>query len=165
MELKDKNLFKQECLVNGKWVKAASGATIEVRNPADDSVIGTVPKLSRAEVEGAIADAEKAWPAWRALTALQRGAILRKWSELIRENIDDLAIIMTTEQGKPLAEAKGELGLGLSYVEWFAEEGKRVYGEVIPSPWPGKQPITMRQPIGVTAAITPLELPDVDDRP
>lgn len=159
MELKDKNLFKQECLVNGKWMKAASGATIEVRNPADNSLIGTVPKLSRTEVEDAIAAAEKAWPAWRALTALQRGAILKKWSELIRENIDDLAIIMTTEQGKPLAESRGELGLGLSYVDWFAEEGKRVYGEVIPSPWPGKQPITMRQPIGVTAAITPWNFP------
>lgn len=155
----DKSLFKQECLVDGKWVKAASGATIEVRNPADNSVIGTVPKLSRAEAEKAIEAAEKAWPAWRALTALQRAAILKKWSQLIRENIEDLAIIMTTEQGKPLAESRGELGLGLSYVDWFAEEGKRIYGEVIPSPWPGKQPITMRQPIGVTAAITPWNFP------
>lgn len=159
MELKDKSLFKQECLVDGQWVKAASGKTIEVRNPADNSVVGTVPSLSKAEVENAIAAAEKAWPAWRALTALQRAAILRKWGELIRANLDDLALIMTTEQGKPLAEAKGELGLGLSYVDWYAEEGKRVYGEVIPSPWPGKQPLTLRQPIGVTAAITPWNFP------
>lgn len=159
MELKEKSLFKQECLIGGEWVKAASGKTIEVRNPVDNSVVGSVPSLSKAEVEKAIVAAEKAWPVWRAMTALQRSAIMKKWSELIRTNLDDLAVIMTTEMGKPLAESKGEIGLGLSYVDWFAEEGKRVYGEVIPSPWPGKQPITMRQPIGVTAAITPWNFP------
>jgi succinate-semialdehyde dehydrogenase/glutarate-semialdehyde dehydrogenase len=159
MELKEKSLFKQECLIDGRWVKSADGRTIEVRNPADNAVIGTVPRLSRTEVEGAIAAAEKAWPAWRALSALQRAAILKKWAELVRQNLDDLARIMTCEEGKPLAEARGELGLGLSYMDWYAEEGKRIYGEVIPSPWPDKQPITMRQPVGVTAAITPWNFP------
>lgn len=159
MQLKDSSLFRQQCLVNGKWIDAKNGDTIEVRNPATNELIGTVPALSREETEAAIADAKKAWPAWRALTAVQRSTILRKWAQLVVENVDDLAVILTTEQGKPLAEAKGEILGGISYFEWFAEEGKRLYGEVIPTPWEGKQPITIRQPVGVTAAITPWNFP------
>ena len=159
MQLKDSSLFRQQCLVNGKWVDAKNGDTIEVRNPATNELIGTVPALSREETEAAIADAKKAWPTWRALTAVQRSTILRKWAQLVVENVDDLAVILTTEQGKPLAEAKGEILGGISYFEWFAEEGKRLYGEVIPTPWEGKQPMTIRQPVGVTAAITPWNFP------
>lgn len=159
MQLKDTSLFKQECLVDGKWVKAADGATISVTNPADGSVIGTVPQLSRKEVAQAVSAAEKAWPAWKKLLPLQRADILRRWHALIMENIDDLAMIMTMEQGKPLAEARGEIMLGCSYIIWYAEEGRRVYGEVIPSPWPGKQPMSIKQPVGVTAAITPWNFP------
>lgn len=159
MQLKDSSLFRQQCLVNGKWIDAKNGDTIEVRNPATNELVGTVPALSREETETAIADAKKAWPAWRALTAVQRSTILRKWAQLVVENVDDLAVILTTEQGKPLAEAKGEILGGISYFEWFAEEGKRLYGEVIPTPWEGKQPMTIRQPVGVTAAITPWNFP------
>lgn len=159
MLLKDTGLFKQQCLINGQWIDAKDGDTLEVRNPADNSLVGTVPSLSRDETELAIKQAEKAWPAWRSLTAIERSTILRRWADLIRENLDDLAIILTTEQGKPLAEAKGEILGGISYFEWFAEESKRLYGEVIPSPWAGKQPLTIRQPVGVTAAITPWNFP------
>ena len=159
MQLKDPSLFKQACLIGGKWVSAADGAVISVHNPADNSLIGTVPKLGRKETAEAVAEAKKAWPAWKALLPLQRGEILRRWHALIMENVDDLAMVMTLEQGKPLAEAKGEIMLGASYLVWYAEEGRRTYGEVIPSPWPGKQPLTIRQPIGVTAAITPWNFP------
>ena len=159
MQLKDSSLFKQQCLIGGKWVSAADGATISVTNPADGSVIGTVPKLGKKETAEAIAEAEKAWPAWKALRPLQRSEILRRWHALCAENIDDLAMIMTLEQGKPLAEARGEIMLGMSYITWYAEEGRRTYGETIPSPWPGKQPMTIRQPVGVTAAITPWNFP------
>lgn len=159
MQLKDSSLFKQLCLVNGEWISADDGSTIRVTNPADASPIGSVPMLGRKETAGAIAAAEKAWPAWKKLRPVQRAQILRRWHALIVENIDDLALIMTTEQGKPLAEAKGEIMLGLSYIEWFAEEGRRTYGEIIPSPWEGRQPMTVRQPIGVTAAVTPWNFP------
>ena len=159
MQLNDPGLFKTKCLIGGEWMEEAGGATITVYNPADNTVVGTVPMLGRKETAKAIEEAQKAWPAWKALTPLQRGTILRRWHELILQNMDDLARIMTTEQGKPLAEAKGEIMLGCSYIPWYAEEARRTYGEVIPSPWPGKQPMTMRQPIGVTAAITPWNFP------
>lgn len=160
MKLKDPGLFKQSCLIDGKWISTASdGATIEVTNPADGSFIGTVPKLGRKEAADAVAAAGKAWPAWRNLVPLQRGEILRRWHALIFENIDDLATLITMEQGKTLAEAKGEIMLGANYIPWYAEEGRRIYGEVIPSPWPGKLPLIIRQPIGVTAAITPWNFP------
>lgn len=159
MQLKDKTLFKQQSLINGTWVDAADGATLTITNPADGSVVGTVPKLTKAQVAEAIESAQKAFLEWRKLTAAQRGAILRKWKDLTVENAEDIAVIVTTEQGKPLAESKGEIGLGANYMEWFAEEGRRVYGEVIPSPWPGKQPITIKQPVGVAAAITPWNFP------
>lgn len=159
MQLKDKSLLKEECLIGGKWMKAHSGETINVMNPADGSVIGTIPKMGAKETAEAIAAAEKAFTGWKSLTALERSAILRRWHDLVLENIDDLAMIMTTEQGKPLAESRGEIMLGASYMSWYAEEAKRIYGEVIPSPWANKQPITIRQPIGVTAAITPWNFP------
>ena len=159
MKLNNPSLFKQQCLVNGKWINADDGATQSVYNPADAAILGTVPKCGRNETAGAILAAEKAWPAWRALTPVQRGDILRRWHALVAENIDDLATIMTLEQGKPLAEAKGEIMLGMTYMTWYAEEARRVYGETIPSPWAGKQPLTIRQPIGVTAAITPWNFP------
>jgi succinate-semialdehyde dehydrogenase/glutarate-semialdehyde dehydrogenase len=159
MQLKDKSLFKQECLVGGKWIKSADGDTLEVTNPADGSVLGVVPKLGRKETAQAVKAAEEAFPAWKALLPLQRAAVLRRWNELIMENIDDLSMIMTLEQGKPLAEARGEINNGSGYILWFAEEGRRACGEVIPSPWAGKQPMTIRQPIGVTAAITPWNFP------
>lgn len=159
MRLKDKTLFRQQCLINGKWTDAADGAVLTITNPADGSVIGTVPSLTRAQVAEAVEGARQAFLEWRRLTPLQRGAILRKWKDCILENMDDIAALMTLEQGKPLAESRGEIGLGNSYIEWFAEEGRRVYGEVIPSPWPGKQPMTIKQPVGVTAAITPWNFP------
>lgn len=159
MHLKDKNLFKQQCLINGKWVDSADGTVLPVTNPADGAAIGAVPMLTRTQVEEAIAGARQAFSAWRALTPKQRGAVLHKWSELIQANTDDIALLMTSEQGKPLAEARGEITSGCDYIDWFAEEGRRVYGAVIPSPWPGKQPMTIRQPVGVTAAITPWNFP------
>ena len=159
MQLKDNSLFKQQCLIGGQWISADDGAAITVTNPADGAVIGAVPKLGKKETAMAIDAAEKAWPLWKNLRPLQRSDILRRWHALIAENIDDLAMIMTMEQGKPLAEAKGEIMLGMSYITWYAEEGRRVYGETIPSPWAGKQPMTIRQPVGVTAAITPWNFP------
>ncbi|MDR2574183.1 MAG: NAD-dependent succinate-semialdehyde dehydrogenase [Desulfovibrio sp.] len=159
MQLKDSSLFKQQCLIGGQWISADNGATITVTNPADGAVIGAVPKLGKKETAMAIDSAEKAWPLWKNLRPLQRSDILRRWHSLIAENIDDLAMIMTMEQGKPLTEAKGEIMLGMSYITWYAEEGRRVYGETIPSPWAGRQPMTIRQPVGVTAAITPWNFP------
>jgi succinate-semialdehyde dehydrogenase/glutarate-semialdehyde dehydrogenase len=158
-QLKNTSLFKEKCLVNGEWIEASDGVTITIHNPVDNSVIGTVPKLQRKEVNQAITEAQKAWPAWRAMTPLQRSEILRRWHTLIGENMDDIAVLMTMEQGKPLAESKGEIMLGMTYITWYAEEGRRVYGETIPSPWTGKQPFTIRQPVGVTAAITPWNFP------
>lgn len=157
MKLKDQKLFREACYVNGAWV--TTPATIAVTNPFDDSSLGTVPKFGRPETEKAIAAATAAWPAWRDRTAKERAACLHKWHDLIVANIDDLAMILTTEQGKPLAESKGEILNGASYINWFAEECRRAYGEIIPSPWSGKQPIVTRQSIGVAAAITPWNFP------
>ena len=159
MKLRDCGLFKEQCLVGSEWIHADSGETLAVTNPADGSVIGSVPRLGRAETKRAIEQAHAAWPAWRDATPLVRARILRRWSELILENLDDLATIMTMEQGKPLAEARGEITGGASFIAWFAEEGRRVYGEVIPSPVPGSLPLTIRQSIGVTAAVTPWNFP------
>lgn len=159
MQLNDPSLFKQACLIGGKWVSAPDGEVIPVHNPADNSVIGAVPNLGRKETLDAVNEAKKAWPAWKALAPLQRAEILRRWHALVLEHLEDLALIMTSEQGKPLAEAKGEIMVGAGYILWYAEEGRRLYGDVITSPWPGKQPLTIRQPIGVTAAITPWNFP------
>ena len=159
MKLRDKTLFRQQCYVNGQWIDAADGATLSVENPATGQAIGSVPKLTRQQVADTIAKARAAWDGWRALTANQRCALIRKWGELIDANVDDLAMILTTEQGKPLAESKGEIALGNSYVPWYAEEGRRIYGDVIPPQRAGVRPYTIRQPIGVVAAITPWNFP------
>ena len=158
--LKDPKLFRDRAYVDGAWVEADSRKRFDVDNPADGSIIGSVPDMSTAETKRAIAAAEAALPAWRALTAKQRSNILRKWYDLILANADDLALILTTEMGKPLAEAKGEILYGASFVEWFAEEAKRVYGDVIPTPSNDRRIITIKQPIGVVAAITPWNFPN-----
>ncbi|MCJ7557536.1 MAG: NAD-dependent succinate-semialdehyde dehydrogenase [Gammaproteobacteria bacterium] len=158
--VKDTSLFRTQAYINGKWVNADSGETKSVSNPADGSVLGTIPDMGAAETRRAIEAANAALPAWSARTAKDRAVILRRWFELIMENQEDLARLMTAEQGKPLAEARGEVAYGASFVEWFAEEGKRVYGDVIPQHAPGKRLITIKQPVGVIAAITPWNFPN-----
>ncbi|MCJ8140862.1 NAD-dependent succinate-semialdehyde dehydrogenase [Falsirhodobacter halotolerans] len=159
LTLTDAALLKSACLVNGAWTAAASGEVIEVTNPADGTVVGTVPSLSEAETEKVVAASEAALPAWRALAAKDRSTILRRWFDLMIAHADDLAAIMTAEQGKPLAEAKGEIVYAASFIEWFAEEAKRVYGDTIPAPQNDKRITVIRQPVGVTAAITPWNFP------
>jgi succinate-semialdehyde dehydrogenase/glutarate-semialdehyde dehydrogenase len=159
MQLKDAKLFRQQAFIDGTWLDADNGLTIKVNNPATNEIIGTVPKMGAAETRRAIEAADRALPAWRALTAKDRAAKLRRWFELMMENQDDLARLMTLEQGKPLAEAKGEIAYAASFSEWFAEEGKRVYGDMIPGHQPDKRILVMKQPIGVTAAITPWNFP------
>jgi succinate-semialdehyde dehydrogenase/glutarate-semialdehyde dehydrogenase len=158
--LKDPSLFRTEAYINGEWVKADSGMRFDVDNPADGSIVGSVPDCGAAETKRAIAAAEAALPGWRAKTAKERATILKRWFDLMMLNQDDLALILTTEQGKPLAEAKGEIAYGASFIEWFAEEGKRIYGDVIPPHMADKRLIVMKQPIGVTAAITPWNFPN-----
>ncbi|MEE8515173.1 MAG: NADP-dependent succinate-semialdehyde dehydrogenase [Alphaproteobacteria bacterium] len=159
MKLKDNKLFRQQCYVDGAWIDAADGDSFEVTNPADNSIIGTVPRLGQDQTRGAIEAANRAYPAWRAKTAKERAAIMRTWYELIIENADDLALIMTTEQGKPLAESKGEVVYSGAFVEWFGEEAKRVYGDTIPENAPGRRIIVIKEPIGVVASITPWNFP------
>src|ERR1700681_3490612 len=151
--LKDARLFRESAYVDGAWVEADSRARFEGDNPATGAVVGHVPNMGAAETKRAIAAAEAALPAWRALTAKERSRILRKWFDLIVANVDDLALLLTTEQGKPLAESKGEIIYGASFVEWYAEEAKRVYGDVIPSPTNDRRIIVIKQPIGVVGAI------------
>ncbi|MCP3715732.1 NADP-dependent succinate-semialdehyde dehydrogenase [Paraburkholderia sp. CNPSo 3281] len=159
MNLKDASLLQTSAYINGEWQGAEDGATFEVKNPATGAVIGTVPRMGAAETRRAIAAANAAWPAWRAKTAKERSVILRKWHDLMMENADDLALILTTEQGKPLAEAKGEIGYAASFLEWFAEEGKRIYGDTIPTPANDKRIVVTKEPVGVCAAITPWNFP------
>ncbi|SDK49202.1 glutarate-semialdehyde dehydrogenase /succinate semialdehyde dehydrogenase [Pseudomonas delhiensis] len=159
MQLNDAKLFRQQAYIDGSWVDADSGQTIKVNNPATNEIIGTVPKMGAAETRRAIEAAEKALPAWRALTAKERANKLRRWFELMIQNQDDLARLMTIEQGKPLAEAKGEIAYAASFLEWFGEEAKRIYGDTIPGHQPDKRIIVIKQPIGVTAAITPWNFP------
>lgn len=159
LKLKNPALFRQQCYIDGKWCDAESGATINVDNPATGEVIGTIPKMGAAETRRAIEAANRAWGAWRVLTAAQRAVIMRRWFDLMMANADDLALIMTTEQGKPLAESRGEIAYGASYLEWYGEEGKRVYGEVIPSASADKRIVVIKEPIGVCAAITPWNFP------
>jgi succinate-semialdehyde dehydrogenase/glutarate-semialdehyde dehydrogenase len=160
LNLKDPSLLKTACLINGVWQQADSGETIAVTNPATGETIAHVPKMGAAETRRAIEAADRALPAWRARTAKERSAILRRWHELLVQHADDLALILTSEQGKPLAEARGEILSGAGYLEWFAEEGKRAYGETIPSPWADRRILAIRQPIGVCAAITPWNFPN-----
>ncbi len=157
--LADSDLLRDRAWVDGRWIVADSGDTFAVSNPADGAEIARVPELGTAETRRAVAAAEAALPAWRATTAGQRGAILRRWYELMLEHAEDLARLMTAEQGKPLAESRGEVAYGASFVEWFAEEAKRVYGDVIPPPTGDKRLITLKQPVGVFAAITPWNFP------
>ena len=159
MQLKDKTLFRQQCYIDGKWVDADSRATISVNNPADNSILGTVPKMGAAETRRAIEAADRALPAWRAKTAKERAGILRKWFNLMMENQEDLAQLMTAEQGKPLTESRGEIAYSGSFIEWFAEEGKRIYGDTIPSHGVDKRIVVLKQPIGVCVAITPWNFP------
>ncbi len=160
IKLANKQLFRQQCYINGVWVSADSKAVIDVTNPANDKVLGTIPNMGAAETRTAINAADKAWPAWRAKTAKERAAILRRWFELMMENQEDLAMIMTAEQGKPLAESRGEIAYGASFAEWFAEEAKRIYGDTIPSHGPDKRIVVLKQPIGVVGAITPWNFPN-----
>lgn len=156
-QLQDPSLFRQEAFVNGQWVTGSS--TFNVNDPATGLCLAKVANLGATETEQAIAAANAAWPAWRNMPAKARSAILMKWFHLLNQHADDLARIMTAEQGKPLAEAKGEVGYGASFIEWFAEEGRRVYGETVPATDPSKRFMVIKQPIGVCAAITPWNFP------
>jgi len=157
--LRDKSLFVNQAYVGGAWIGADDGRTIPVDDPATAAIIGTVPLMGAAETKRAIEAASVALPAWRVLPAKARSAVIRRWAELVLANLDDLALLMTREQGKVLAEAKGEISIGAAYLEWFAEEAKRAYGDAIPSPWAGKRLIVTKEPIGVVGAITPWNFP------
>jgi succinate-semialdehyde dehydrogenase/glutarate-semialdehyde dehydrogenase len=159
LALKDPTLFRQANCIDGKWVQADSGRTLAVKNPATGEIVGEVPALGAAETRRAIEAANRALPVWSGMLAKERAAILRRLFELMLENTDDLAAIMTAEQGKPLAESKGEIAYAASFIEWFAEEGKRVYGDTIPPNAKGRRVIVLKQPIGVFAAITPWNFP------
>ena len=159
LNLQNPALLRSQCYINGQWVAANSGKTLTIHNPANGEQIAQVPACGAEETRQAIAAAEAAWPAWRALTAVQRGRILRRWADLMLANQDDLALIMTAEQGKPLAEAKGEIAYAASFLEWFAEEGRRAYGDIIPSPVASSRMLVIKQPVGVCAAITPWNFP------
>ena len=159
MRLRSPRLFREACLMDGAWINADPKATISVFDPSDGSLLARVPSLGPDQIELAISAADRALPLWSAMPARDRAAILRRWFDLIIANADDLAVLMTAEQGKPIAEAKGEIVYAASFVEWFAEEGKRVYGDVIPSPQSGKRIIVLKQPVGVCAAITPWNFP------
>jgi succinate-semialdehyde dehydrogenase/glutarate-semialdehyde dehydrogenase len=159
IQLKDPSLLRQQSYISGEWQNADSGGTIDVRNPATGDRIGTVPKMGTAETRRAIEAAQAAMPAWARKTAKERAHILRKWYDLMMANVDDLATIMTAEQGKPFAESKGEIAYSASFIEWFAEEAKRVYGDIIPGHQPDKRILVLRQPVGVVAGITPWNFP------
>lgn len=158
MELKKPDLFRERAYIDGEWCLADNGVTITVVNPANNATVGHVPRMGRAETRRAVEAAERALPAWRELSAKERSAKLRRWYELIIENQLDLARIMTLEQGKPLAEAQGEIVFGASYIEWYAEEAKRIYGDIIPGQV-DRRLVVLKQPIGVCAAITPWNFP------
>ncbi len=157
--IQDPGLLKNACYVDGAWAAADSGRRFDVTNPANGAVIESVPDMGEAETRRAVAAANAAWPAWRAKTAKERAVILRQWFEQIMANQEDLAWLMTLEQGKPLAEARGEVAYGASFVEWFAEEAKRVYGDTIPAPFSDRRYVVIKQSIGVVAAVTPWNFP------
>jgi len=159
LNLKDPSLLRQQCYIDGQWLDARNGSTKQVTNPANGAVLGTVPNMGADETRAALEAAAAAFPAWAARTAKDRATLLRRWHDLMLANADDLATLMTAEQGKPLAEAKGEITYAASFIEWFAEEGKRVYGDVIPGHQPDKRIFVLRQPVGVVAAITPWNFP------
>lgn len=157
--LQDPALLRAQCFIDGEWCDASGGATLDVRNPASGDLITTVPDAGAIETQIAVAAAEAAFVSWRERTAEERSRILRRWFDLMLQHQDDLALLMTSEQGKPLAESKAEIVYAASYIEWFAEEAKRVYGEVVPSPWRDKRIVVTREPVGVCAAITPWNFP------
>jgi succinate-semialdehyde dehydrogenase/glutarate-semialdehyde dehydrogenase len=159
LQLKDMRLLKRKGYIDGKWVDADAGGSFAVTDPATGEKIVEVTDMGAAETRRAIDAAQRALPAWRAKPAKERAAVLRKWYDLILAHADDLALLMTTEQGKPLAEARGEVIYGASFVEWFAEEGRRAYGDVIPTIAPDRRLLAIKQPIGVCAAITPWNFP------
>jgi succinate-semialdehyde dehydrogenase / glutarate-semialdehyde dehydrogenase len=157
--LKDLDLFRQQAYIGGRWCDADSGATVEVNNPGTGEILGTVPKMGANETWRAIEAAKDAFSDWSRRPAKERSNLMRRWYDLIMANVDDLGALMTAEQGKPLAEAKGEVAYAASFIEWFAEEAKRVYGDTIPSPWKDRRLVVIKQPIGVCAAITPWNFP------
>jgi len=160
LKLNNSGLLREQAYIDGTWVSAADGGTFPVTNPADGSLVANVPQLGVPETKAAIEAANTAWPAWRAKTAKERAAILRRWFDLMVANKDDLAAIMTAEQGKPLAESAGEVMYGASFIEWFAEEGKRVYGDVIPTHLPDRRILTIKQSVGVVGIVTPWNFPN-----
>jgi succinate-semialdehyde dehydrogenase / glutarate-semialdehyde dehydrogenase len=159
VQLHDPKLFRQACYIDGAWVQSSSHQAIDVDNPATGEVIGTVPRLGRLETRQAIEAAERAFPAWRKKTAKERAGIMRRWFDLMMANQDDLAKLMTTEQGKPLTESRGEVAYAASFLEWFGEEAKRVYGDTIPPHQADKRIVVLKEPIGVVACITPWNFP------
>jgi succinate-semialdehyde dehydrogenase/glutarate-semialdehyde dehydrogenase len=159
INLSDPSLLRHQCYVAGKWQDAVGSGVIQVRNPANGELVGTVPSMGQLETRHAIEAAAAALPEWAKKTAKERAVVLRRWYELVLTNIDDLAVLMTAEQGKPLAEAKGEIAYAASYIEWFGEEAKRIYGDVVPSHQADKRILVLRQPVGVVAAVTPWNFP------
>ena len=159
MEIKHKKLFKEQCYINGEWVNSNNNETIEVNNPATLKIIGNVPNCGTEETKRAIDAANSSWKEWRGKPAIERSSLLRKWFNLIEEYQEDLAQIMTVEQGKPIAAARGEITYGASFVEWFAEEAKRVYGDIIPDRLTDRRIVVIKQPVGVVGAITPWNFP------
>ena len=157
--LKDLSLLRSQCYIDGAWVDAHDGSTIAVTNPATQELVGRVPKAGKDETRAAIEAAERAFRPWSARTAADRSALLRRWGALLMAHQEDLARLMTLEQGKPLAESRGEIAYAASYIDWFAEEAVRLYGDVIPSPWSDKRLLAVKEPIGVCAAITPWNFP------
>ncbi len=159
LSLNDPALFRRQAYIAGRWCEADSGANFRVTNPATGEVLAQVPDMGAAETRRAIEAAKAAWPEWRRKSAKERATLLRNWYDLMMANLDDLAGIMTAEQGKPLAESKGEISYAASFIEWFAEEGKRVYGDTIPSPWNDRRLVVVKEPVGVCCAITPWNFP------
>ncbi len=159
MQLGTAELLRTQAYIDGHWTDADSGGTVDVTNPADGSLVGTIPDMGASETRRAIEAANAAWPAWRAKTGKERAGLLRDWFDLLMAHQHDLGTLMTLEQGKPLAEAKGEVAYGASFIEWFAEEAKRVYGDTIPTPWPDKRIVVLKEPVGVCALITPWNFP------
>ncbi len=159
LALRDPSLLKNLCLIDGQWLAADDGSRIDVHNPATGEAVGHVPRMGEAETQRAIAAAERAFALWKQQTAEARARLLQRWFELMMENQEDLALIMTSEQGKPLAESRGEIAYEASYVQWFAEEARRIYGSTVPAPWADKRIIVTKEPVGVCAAITPWNFP------
>src|SRR4249919_560293 len=159
MVLSDPKLFREACYIDGAWIPAGVGGAIDVDNPATGKILGTVPRLGRAETRGAIDAAARAFPAWRGKTAKERAIVMRRWFDLMIANQEDLAQLMTAEQGKPLSESRAEVAYAASFLEWFGEEAKRVYGDTIPGHQPDKRIVVIKEPIGVVACITPWNFP------